>query len=62
MLKMNGRILRVYPTVMAYDIKLEKGGETCYVDFLIEMRMRGYRLNDTVHLSDAHFWTVIKKM
>ena len=60
-LNLRGSILRLSPPAMAYDIKVDGGGETTYIDFLIEMRMRGYRLNNTVNISHECFWTVVVK-
>ena len=61
MLNLRGRILRMSPPAMAYDIKVDGGGETTYIDFLIEMRMRGYQLKNTVTISHERFWTVVVK-
>ena len=63
-LKFRGRILKVCPKVTGFDIKLTTKGleSTCYLDFLIEMRTRGYNLSKTKHKSDVHFYTVIKKI
>ena len=56
--------LRSYPHLNFYEIKVKTNGPeyACYVDFLIEMRLRGYRIKDTIHVTETHFCANIKKI
>ena len=55
---------KCYPAARIHEICLwtpSSSKEICYVDFLIEMRLKGFILTDTLFITDTHFITKIVK-
>ena len=52
-----------YPWAKVHEICLwtPNSEEICYVDFLIEMRLKGFLVVDTLFITETHFITKIVK-